>query len=371
MEQKGYPIRVLHVLGALNIGGAEMMVMNLYRNIDREKIQFDFVIHTTAQGDFTNEILKLGGRIYSCPRYIGRNHIQYCKWWNNFLEEHREYKIIHGHVRSTASLYMAIAKKKGCVTISHSHSTSNGEGISALAKNAMQYPIRYMADYMFACSDEAGEWLFGRKACTEKKYFFFPNAIELSRFQYSESVRKEMRGDLDIEREMIIGTVGRNSNPKNPFGILDIFERVSKKNEKAVLLWIGTGELEGEVKKEAVRRKLANRIHFMGNRKDVPELMQTFDIFIFPSLWEGLPVTVIEAQAAGLPCLISDRVTKQVAVSKLVHYLPVDQGYEVWEEAILNSNLDRQDVQNEIRQAGFDIHESAQWLEKFYLKTNK
>lgn len=344
------------------------MILNLYKHIDRSKIQFDFVIFHDEERMLEEEIKNLGGKVFYIEAFNGKNLFRFVNAWKDLLKNHPEYRIVHGHVRSVAAIYLLIAKKIGRVTIAHSHSISNGKGVKSAVKNVMQFPIRYVADYLFACSDEAGRWLYGKKACAGEKYHFFPNAIDITRYQYDETIRAEMRKKLDIEEKLVIGTVGRISEPKNPYGILDIFEKVSKKNEKAVLVWVGGGELEADIKKEAARRKLTDRIRFMGNRKDVPELMQTFDIFIFPSLWEGLPVTVIEAQAAGLPCLISDRVTKQVAVSKLVHYLPVDQGYEVWEEAILNSNLDRQDVQNEIRQAGFDIHDSAKWISDFYVR---
>ena len=364
MEQKGYPIRVLHVLGALNIGGAEMMVMNLYRNIDREKIQFDFVIHTTAQGDFTNEILKLGGKIYSCPRYIGRNHIQYCKWWNNFLEEHREYKIIHGHVRSTASLYMAIAKKKGCVTISHSHSTSNGEGISALAKNAMQYPIRHVADYLFACSDEAGEWLFGRKAIIRNNYRVIPNAIDMKRFAFNEQKRSEIREQLGIKKEdFVIGHVGRFTEPKNHIFLIDIFQRVKQKRQNTKLLLVGDGELKGKMKLETERLGVSDSVIFAGKKTDTEDYYQVMDAFAFPSLWEGLGIVVLEAQANGLGCIVSDGVPDKVKISESVQFLPLEEP-EKWIEALEMSEGRKMKMQFDGRE--FDIKKIAFEMQGFY-----
>jgi len=165
------PLRVLHVLGGLERGGAESFVMNLYRNINRKNVQFDFVIHTDSHGVFFDEISALGGRVFHCPKYNGKNHFVYAKWWKTFFDTHSEYKIIHSHVRSTASIYLKIAKDKGLKTISHSHSTSSGTGLSSVVKNVLQYPLRYIADYLFACSKESGEWLFGKKAI---KGSFFP-----------------------------------------------------------------------------------------------------------------------------------------------------------------------------------------------------
>ena len=159
------PIRILHVLGALNRGGAETMVMNIYRNIDRNRVQFDFIVHTNEKCDYNDEIINLGGKIYSMPRYNGKNHIKYKKAWNNFFKRHIEYKIVHGHMRSTAAIYLSIGKKHGLKTIAHSHSTaSRGNKFEKLVKNVLQIPLRYTANYLFACSEEAGKWLFGKKA---------------------------------------------------------------------------------------------------------------------------------------------------------------------------------------------------------------
>src|SRR5690625_2672586 len=159
MEVGGNPMqkpnRILHVFGGMGRGGAETMVMNLYRKIDRSKIQFDFIVHTQNKCDFDDEIELLGGRIYRVPRYNGKNHFQYKRAWHKFLMNHPEYKIIHGHVRSTASIYLKIANSYGLITISHSHNTSSGKGFSAIVKNIFQYKIRYIADYLFACSQTA------------------------------------------------------------------------------------------------------------------------------------------------------------------------------------------------------------------------
>ena len=160
------PIRIVHNIASLHLGGSQAFVMNMYRNIDRSKVQFDFVVTPETKEGFYDEITNLGGKIFSCPRYKGTNHIQYNKWWDDFFNEHPEYKVIHGHVRSTASIYLKIAKRHGLVTIAHSHSTSNENGISAIVKRIMQLPIRKQADYLFACSDKAGKWLYGEKAIT-------------------------------------------------------------------------------------------------------------------------------------------------------------------------------------------------------------
>lgn len=358
-------IRILHVLGGLERGGAETMVMNLYRNIDREKIQFDFIIHTTEKQAYYQEILDMGGRIYHFPAFNGKNMFYLKRKWTQFFAKHTKYKILHSHVRSYASLYIPIAKKYGLKTIIHSHNTSNGNGIASIAKWIMQYPLRYQADYLFACSNEAGRWLYGKKACQKRNYRFLPNAIDVKKFEISEHIASGYRNKLRLEGKLVLGHIGRFHHQKNHMFLLDIFAEVCKKRSDAVLLLIGDGDLRESIKDKVHSLKLDNHVILAGSRDDVPQLMQAMDLFVFPSLWEGLPVTVVEAQAAGLPCLISDNITTDVDLSKLVVRLPVDDIY-VWVEAILNSEIKKLDVTSEIRRAGFDVKNSVENLTKFY-----
>jgi len=365
------PIRVLQVLGALNIGGAETMVMNLYRNIDREKVQFDFVIHTTAHCDFTDEILSLGGKIYSCPRYIGKNHFQYCRWWKEFLKNREEYRIIHGHVRSTAALYLMVAKKLGRVTIAHSHSTSNGKGMSALVKDCMQLPIRYIADYMFACSKDAGEWLFGKRVIDSNKYRTIKNAIDIEKFSFDNVIREDYRRKLGLEeKNLVYGHIGRFHEAKNYPFLLEVFEKIYSRNRNARLILVGDGDLRDEIENQIEKLKLTEAVILLGFRKDTAQLMQAMDVFLFPSKWEGLPVTVVEAQATGLPCFISRNITKEVVVSELVNVLSIGVGSDVWVEIIESSSLQRKNVIEEIVSAGFEITTSCGQLQEFYVRVS-
>ncbi len=184
-------IRVLQYIGSLEQGGSQAMIMNIYRNIDRSQIQFDFVIHSGGMTSLANEAVDLGATIYACPSYSVSSASNYNKWWKNFFKEHIEYKIVHSHVRSTAAIVLSIAKKNGCVTISHSHSTSSGSGVSAVVKNILQYRIRYTADYFMGCSQGAGEWLFGKKVCASDRYFNVRNAIDAKKYIYDKILPKE------------------------------------------------------------------------------------------------------------------------------------------------------------------------------------
>ena len=206
-------VRVLHVLGGLDAGGAENFVMNVYQKIDREKIQFDFVKHTNKKQFFDEEIQKLGGKIYSCPKYNFINHIAYCRWWKQFFLAHPEYLIIHGHVRSTASIYMKISKKNRRIAIAHSHNTSNGSGFSAIIKKILQKQIKWYADYLFACSERAGIWLYGKEAVKRNNYKMIPNAIDCERFSYNPIKRDEIRKKYQLDNLFLYDTPGLGDDP--------------------------------------------------------------------------------------------------------------------------------------------------------------
>jgi len=361
-----YPIRVLHILNAMNRGGAESMVMNLYRAVDRSIIQFDFIVHSEKKGEFNDEIEQLGGKIYVCPKFKGHNIFQYKLWWETFFREHKEYRILHSHIRSCASLYIPVAKKHGLKTIIHSHSTSNGKGFKSLAKKILQYPLRYQADYLVACSKEAGEWLFGKAYLRRGKYMIIPNAVDVKKFSLNENVRNDYRKQLGVEGKIVFGNVGRFHESKNHMFLLDVFSEIHRRNGNTVLMLVGDGYLRSVIENRIHQLGLDNSVILTGTRSDVPNLMQAMDVFLFPSLWEGLPVTLVEAQAAGLPCLVSDRITTDADISNLIHRLSIDD-VSKWADLAL-SPLERHDVSKEIKASGFDIKDSAKFLTTFYQK---
>jgi len=365
--------RILHNIGSLHIGGSQTFIMSIYRNIDRTRVQFDFVVSPETEEGFYNEIKQLGGRIFVCPRYNGKNHFEYCKWWEGFLKEHREYRIIHGHVRSTAAIYLWIAKKLGRVTIAHSHSTSNGKGVSAFIKDVMQLPIRYIADYMFACSDEAGKYLFGKKSLKKNNYRMIPNAIDCERFRFDPEKREVMRRELGLENCYVIGHVGRLSEPKNHTFLLDVFAEVEKEKPEARLLLVGDGPLRESLQKKCNDLGIAEKVLFVGAKLNTEDYYQAMDVFAFPSLWEGLPVSVVEAQASGLSCLISDAITRNVDLTDLVSYLPIGDS-RIWISAIDDAKLFKRcgiSDKNRILLNPFNSTVVIEELESFYSGKSK
>ena len=360
--------RILHVIGGMNRGGAGTMAMNLYRAIDKNAIQFDFAVHSANENAYFSEIEDKGGKIFVFPKFIGTNILSYMRFWDTFLFEHPEYKIIHSHVRSYALPIIKICKKHGAKVIVHSHSTSNGSGIRALIKDLLQIPIRYKADYLVACSLTSGEWLFGKNVTKKDNFFIVKNAIDTRKYIISQDIRDKYVKELNIKEKNVYGHVGRLSEPKNHLFLLEVFSRIREMDQKAVLLIVGEGE-----KKEAIIEKikamhLEDSVLMLGSRSDIPELLSIMDVFVFPSLWEGLPVTVIEAQAAGLPCLVSDSITNEINISPAVHRIKLSEGCQQWAEEAIKLIGKRYDTIQQIKDAGFNIYSEATKMKEFYLK---
>ncbi|SHL76011.1 glycosyltransferase family 1 protein [Fibrobacter sp. UWH4] len=362
-------IRILHVLGGLDRGGAETMVMNLYRAIDKTKVQFVFITHTNHRQAYTEEIEKLGGKIYYFPKFKGINYFQLKGIWKNFFKDHPEYKILHSHVRSYASLYLPIAKKAGLKTIIHSHSTSNGKGLSSFVKQMMQFPLRYQADYFFGCSKEAGEWLFGKKVVESSKYHILKNAIDTEKYTFNEESRAQYREKLRLGNKLTYVHVGRFHPSKNHTFLLNLFAEIHRRNPNTVLLLVGDGPLHSSIQTQIEELCLQDDVLLLGSRDDIPEILHAADCFLFPSLWEGFGMVAVEAQATGLPCICSDMVPSSVKVTDFCYFISTDD-LLAWVDMSMQNTRYALSMQNEENVNGiesFDIKKSAAELQSFYL----
>lgn len=366
-------IRVLQVIGVMNRGGAESMVMNLYRAIDRSKVQFDFLVHTKEKGTFDNEIKELGGRIYSITRFTGINSISYYRECSRFFREHPEYKVVHGHIGSCASLYLKAARHNGVYAIAHSHSAlTTINNAHDFFYKLFSYPTRFVANQLFGCSTEAGIARYGKRAVKKENYKNFCNAIDLKKFIYNRSLRKKIRKSFDIEEtKIVIVHIGRLTTAKNPTMILSVFKEIVKIDKNAICLWVGTGPEEENYRSKISSLGLSERIIMTGLRSDIPDILLLADCFLFPSLWEGLPVSVIEAQASGLPCVISDTITKEVEVSNLVEWHSLSEAPELWANRCLQlakeNRMIRKSPEQSIIDNGYDIETTSKWLADFYI----
>lgn len=361
------PIRILHVFGRLDSGGAESRTMDIYRQIDRSKVQFDFAIHTNDKCFFTDEVKSLGGRIYSFPRFIGRNYVQYKKSWNNFFRNHPEYRIVHGHQTNTGFVYLREAKVNNVpIRIAHSRN-SNKEN---LIKKYICKLSKLYASHLFAVSKIAGISEFGERAFNKGLVKILPNAIDAKKYSFDEEVRKMKRLELGIEDETLITHIGRFHPQKNHVFLLEIFKLILSSKPSSKLLLVGDGPLRKEITEKISELQIEESVIMAGTRSDVPKLLQAADILIFPSLFEGLPGVVLEAQAAGLPCVIADTITEEVKITKLVEYVPLEKKTVYW----VNKTFDilrktvRENTYEEIVKAGYDIASVAKWYQDFYIE---
>ena len=362
------PIRILHVVVNMNRGGAETLIMNLYRNIDRSKVQFDFL--TCNEGVFDKEIDELGGTVYQIPYVNVVGHFGYIGSLNNFFSNHHDYQIVHIHLNKMSGLVTRAAKRYGikyCIT--HSHNTG-GEG-SFLAKAYKWYSSLYIprnTDYQFACSQAAAEWLFGNKSADAK---LLNNGIEPEMFMYSPEVRKQKREELEIDDQLVIGHVGRFTKQKNHKFLIEVFAKFLKRQPNSILLLCGDGVLRKDIEIRVKELDIQENVKFLGVRSDVHQLLQVFDIFLFPSLHEGLPVTLIEAQAAGIPCVISDEITTEVDLGmNLIKFLSLTS-VDIWVHKLETIEVEKREQSNllhrQLTDRGYDIKTTASWLQEFYL----
>lgn len=361
------PIRVLHVVGKLNRGGAESRIMDLYRNIDREQIQFDFVQHMEAEGAYQAEAEALGGHVYHVPRFRGLNYFQYKKSWKRFFLEHPEIDIVHGHMTSTAAVYLPIAKKyAGAYTIAHARSAGVDSGIKGYITKLLRKNLAKRCDQCFSCSLLAAEAVFGRKNKDQVK--IIPNAVEVERFAYSADTRARLRTALGInDDELVIGHVGRFDAVKNHAYMLEILAACLKTRASVKLLLVGDGSLRARIGQQAERMGIAAHVIFAGSQKNVQDYYQAFDFFILPSFYEGLPGTAIEAQVSGLKGLLSDRITTEALVTDLMRMKSIDAPPQEWAREILAADTgNRKSRVDEVRAAGYDVKRQAENLSDFY-----
>ncbi len=364
-------IRILHVVGKMDMGGAESRLMDLYRNMDRDKIQFDFMQHTTAEGAYQKEVEELGGHVYHVPRFRIYNYFSYRKSWKQFLLAHPEMKVVHGHMTSTAGIYLPIAKKVGGMyTIAHARSAGVEKGPKGFATRFFRRNLAKKCDQCFTCSKIAGEAVFGNKAVEAGKVVTIPNAIQVERFAYDEKKREEMRKSLGFETDnFVIGHVGRFIAVKNHEYILEIFKECLKVDKRVRLLLLGDGVRRQEIEDMAKAIGVADAVTFAGNHKNVQDFYQAMDCFILPSFYEGLPGTAVEAQASGLMTLLSENVTEEAVITNLAKRKPITVPAKEWADEILKAkDYERKSMTDKVRESGFDASVQAERLSSFYLE---
>lgn len=367
-------IHVLQVLGRTDMGGAENRVMDTFRHIDRDKIQFDFAIHTKDKCYFDDEIMSLGGKIYSIPRFRVYNYFSYKKAWKEFFTEHPEIKVVHGHMTSTAGIYLPIARKCGVpLTIAHARSAGVDPGMKGILTRMLRLGLSNRCVKSLACSKEAAESVFGQKAYEDGRVEIVHNTVRTSRFVLNNEARKRIRDEYGIlDSTFVMGHVGRFHYAKNHEFLIDIFSEFIKNCDNAVLMMVGEGPEMSRIKEMVEQKNIADKVIFAGNHSNVEDYYQAFDYFVFPSRYEGLPGTIVEAQTSGLRSLISDSITREVGITNLVTYKSLSESPSEWAKDILNSmEYERTNHQKEMIEAGFDADDQTKFFTEMYLSAGK
>lgn len=362
------PIRVLNMFTVMDRGGAETMVMNYYRHIDRTKVQFDFLVHREQRGAYDDEIERMGGRIYRmCPIYP-QNFSRYKRDLRTFFRAHPEYKIIHSHMSELGYFAFREAERQGVpVRICHAHNAPHGFDVKMIMRTYFKKRMMPYLTHLFMCGEESGKWLYGEK--NKSRFIMLNNAIDAALYSFDASKREKMRQQLGLTDELVIGHVGRFNPQKNHPFLLDVFAALLKKEPSAVLLLVGGGADLPRIQAKAQELGITERVRFLGVRSDVADLMQAMDVFVFPSLYEGLGIALVEAQAAGLPCVVSDTIPHEAYLTDLVDSEKLSAPEEKWAEKILALRaVPRTDRRAEIAAYGFDISTEAIKLQEFYLK---
>lgn len=364
------PIRIAHVIGKMVGGGVESFIMNYYRHIDKSKIQFDFIIDSDSTLVPRTEIESMGGRIIEVPPY---QHIfKYTKELKKIFKNNN-YKIVHSHLNSLSvfPLYCAWSSKVP-IRIAHSHSTTNKkEWKKNIIKNILKPFSKVFATDYFSCSEHAGRWLFGNKTFDEGKVTIVHNAIEIEKFRFNEKTRKSIRKELGIENKFVLGHVGRFVEQKNHDFLIDIFYEVHKELENSILLLIGDGPLEEKIKNKVKKLKLEENVYFLGVKNNVNDYMQVMDVFVFPSLYEGLGIVVIEAQCSGLQCVCSKEIPIEANISKSIMFNDL-KDINKWKEKIILNDYNKRNLDtNFIENNGYNIFCESKNIEKYYLERLK
>lgn len=367
------PIRILNLFTIMNRGGAETMVMNYYRAIDRSKIQFDFMVHRQERGAYDDEIEAMGERIFRmCPIYP-QNLFRYQQMLKEFFDNHPEYQILHSHMSELGYFAFKEAIKHNVpVRICHAHSSPNfkiesfKEKLKVLPREILARGMRKLSTDFFVCSRIAGDWLFGKK--NENKFIMMNNAVNASSFAYDKKTADKIKSEMKWKDKIVVGHVGRLIIPKNHTFLIDIFQQFHVKHPQSILVLVGDGDQRENICNKIKKLNLEDSIILLGFRSDTANLYKAFDIFVFPSLYEGLPVSLVEAQSAGLSCIVSNTISTQAQILSNYSILSLKDSPEIWVNEIEKHLHDkRENTIANIRKAKFDIYSNAEWLTNFYL----
>lgn len=363
------PIRVLTLHTVMDRGGAETITMNYYRHLNRERVQLDFLVSRPWEGAFEKEIRQLGGRVFRMSPLYPQYFHRYKNEVSRFFREHPEYKIVHSNLSECSYFALQQAKKCGVpVRIAHAHNVPRGINLKMAVRYDFRRRLPPYVTHCFACGKEAGDWLFPTR---KEDVMLLPNAIDTKEFSFNEEIASLVRKEWRLQDEFVIGHIGRFDKQKNHLFLIKVFAEFLQAFPKSVLVLVGDGKEKSSIQRIVNQSNLNHAVKFLGVRTDVARIIQGFDLFLFPSLYEGFPVTLLEAQVAGLPCVIADTITKDCALSDLVLRISLQKKPSDWADEIkqfIQNIPPRKDGASLVNRAGYDIKDCAGWLENFYLR---
>lgn len=325
-------IRILQVVPVMRSAGIENFIMNVYRNIDTSKIQFDFLVHSSKKQEFDDEIESRGGKIYRLTYKDDKNIFKYIKDLDAFFKKHKEYKIVHGEMQSMMPLYLYIAKKNGIpIRIAHSHNSDYEKTLKGYILHLFSRFSKTFATDLWACSKTAGEYMF-----KNRKYEIIHNAIDIDKFAYNDDVRKKIRKEKNITDKFVVGHIGRFDLQKNHEFLIDVFSEIQKVEPNSVLISIGCGDRQKIIEEKVKKLNLESKVIFEGIVNNSYDYYQAMDCFILPSIYEGLPLVGVEAQISGLPCFFSDSITNELKLSDNAKFISLNLSPKEWANIIIN-----------------------------------
>jgi glycosyltransferase involved in cell wall biosynthesis len=368
--------KVLMFVDRMRVGGIQILLRDIYRNMMDSNIVIEFLVLDDGEKyDLEEELLSEGAIIHKLNGIWIRNlkgYQDYRKAIDNFFSKNHDYSVVHMHSSSKNFLLLYYARKYNIpIRIAHSHNTNfQSKSIAQIMLgNVLKFPLKAYATHYFACSEYAGEWLFGNKCVKDGDVFILKNGVDLKAYEYKQEIRDKMRKELGFNEEhLVIGHVGRFTPQKNHLFLIDVFFKIYQQNPDAILVMAGIGDLQKECMNKVSNLRLENNVKFLGFRTDVNQLLQAMDVFLMPSLYEGFPVTGIEAQASGLPCVFSDTITREAHILEQVKYISLSSSPDIWARETLSlvSNYDRTLCKNQLKQKGFDIVDYVDTLKDFY-----
>jgi glycosyltransferase involved in cell wall biosynthesis len=364
-------IKVLHVVGKRPRGGVGTFLINMNRQINTDIIKFDYLICDPSKEDgaFDKAVKAFGAQVFVLPELKYRNTLKFLSELGRFYKSNHDYDIVHVHSPNIGLFNFYLAKKYGIMNrLLHSHNTKySDKSISAIRNFILQLPLKFYVTSKVACSKKASKFLFGSKAMEKGEVFLAKNAIDADKFRYNKKIREQVRKKLNLEGNFVIGHIGRFNAQKNHSFLLDIFQQIVKKDKSAILVLVGNGELEGEILKKSKSFGIEDSIVFMGSRNDVSDLLQAFDVFVLPSLFEGLPLVGIEIQAAGLPSVVSNSITDEIKITDIVEFMSLQDSPIKWAEKIISfKNYSRTNLFEEVFKSGYDEKIAAKKLQDHY-----